>query len=283
LYQYQFAGAKDILMGMIQTESPYYQVTPKAPAPFRTGLFASDPTFSDCTTSSKTCAVSWAVRIIDSKTIYMLGAGMYSWFSDYSQKCLETENCQDRGLQIEESEDIWLFNLVTKAIVEMVSPTDLLPTYAKDNKNGYCSSILAWLRGSDKTIGRRHFSGFHLYEPAWLINYDLPKTCKTALLGTVLCDDFVRSFNEAKYWGSLNEANLTESVCDPACGQSLKMYYENVATSCAGLNITGAEPTKVGGVMWEAWNETCVTDRTSGKYCNGKSTRFHLGKSLLTI
>lgn len=31
LYQYQFYQAKDIVMGMIQTESPYYQADPPAP------------------------------------------------------------------------------------------------------------------------------------------------------------------------------------------------------------------------------------------------------------
>jgi hypothetical protein len=77
LYQYQLSGAKNVFMGMIQTESPYYQSTPKAPAPFKPGYFRDDPTFEDCPANSDTCAVSWAVRIIDSQTVYMLGSGMY--------------------------------------------------------------------------------------------------------------------------------------------------------------------------------------------------------------
>lgn len=75
LYQYQISAAKDILLAMIQTESPYFQDTPKAPAPFNTGQFSNDPTFSNCTGSSSTCAASWAVRIIDSEQIHILGAG----------------------------------------------------------------------------------------------------------------------------------------------------------------------------------------------------------------
>jgi hypothetical protein len=75
MYQYQLSGAKNVLLGMIQTESPYYQPVPKAPYPFTPGLFPNDPTFDDCPGDSILCAFSWAVRIIDSETIYMLGAG----------------------------------------------------------------------------------------------------------------------------------------------------------------------------------------------------------------
>jgi hypothetical protein len=97
-YQYQVSGAKEVVLGIIQTESPYYQPVPKAPRPFSTGLFKDDPTFDDCPADSTTCALSWGVRIIDSKTVYVLGAGLYSWYSGYSQDCLETNNCQQRAV-----------------------------------------------------------------------------------------------------------------------------------------------------------------------------------------
>lgn len=77
LYQYQVSGATNLVMGMIQTESPYFQPVPKAPAPFTAGLFPNDPTFTDCPGNSLTCAVSWAVRVLDSSTIYMLGSGKF--------------------------------------------------------------------------------------------------------------------------------------------------------------------------------------------------------------
>lgn len=75
LYQYQFSGAQNIIMTMIQTESPYFQDVPKAPAPFRIGQFGNDPAFSRCSDFDELCAKSWAVRIIDSSNIYVLGAG----------------------------------------------------------------------------------------------------------------------------------------------------------------------------------------------------------------
>lgn len=47
-------------MGVIQTESPYFQVSPIAPAPFAPsiGLFPNDPTFNNCEVGSLSCVVS---------------------------------------------------------------------------------------------------------------------------------------------------------------------------------------------------------------------------------
>ncbi|PWY72268.1 pectin lyase-like protein [Aspergillus heteromorphus CBS 117.55] len=147
LYQYQIAGARDLYMAMIQTESPYFQPSPKAPTPFTTGLFASDPTFSHCPSNSNTCAISWALRVIDSTAVYIMGTGFYSWFSNYVQDCLKTENCQQRAVEVSQSStDTWIYNLVTKGTVEMIRPVGETPTYAANNVNGFMSSILAWIR-----------------------------------------------------------------------------------------------------------------------------------------
>jgi hypothetical protein len=60
LYQYQLSGAKNVLMGLAQTETPYFQVSPAATVPFSSGLvFANDPNFQDCAAGFLTCAMSW--------------------------------------------------------------------------------------------------------------------------------------------------------------------------------------------------------------------------------
>lgn len=74
-YQYELYQAENIVMGMIQTESPYFQPLPAAPLPFTPGLFPGDPDFTNCTSTSKTCGFSWSMRILDSSTVYLLGAG----------------------------------------------------------------------------------------------------------------------------------------------------------------------------------------------------------------
>lgn len=127
------------MLGMIQTESPYYQPVPPAPELFTPGLFPGDPDFSNYTSTSTTCAFSWGMRILDSSSVHLLGAGIsiclacilsdnnsnvgfYSWFSDYSQDCMDKDYCQDCIFQIKQSYNVWIYNLITKAALEMVSP-----------------------------------------------------------------------------------------------------------------------------------------------------------------
>ncbi|KAJ5894687.1 hypothetical protein N7495_006378 [Penicillium taxi] len=72
LYYYELYQTKEIGMGMIQTESPYFQPVPVSPLPFTSGLFPEDPDFMDCTFISDTCAFSWGVGIMDSSSVYLL-------------------------------------------------------------------------------------------------------------------------------------------------------------------------------------------------------------------
>ncbi|KAL3438555.1 pectin lyase-like protein [Aspergillus tetrazonus] len=269
-YQYELYQAKDIVLGMIQTESPYYQPVPPAPQPFTPGLFPGDPDFSNCTVTSTACPSAWGMRILDSSSVHLLGAGFYSWFSDYSQDCVDKDYCQDRIFQIEESYDVWIYNLVTKAISEMVSPVGEVPTYAKDNKNGFLSSLFAWVRGPKEVIGSREIRGFCI----WDSNSDsdalkgLPNACKTSLTQLVKCDPYALMFLDETYRGSLENATLTDSVCDESCAASLKSWFDNVDSTCAGYNVSGSAATKYGGQVWSGWNETCLRDSTSGEYCN---------------
>lgn len=86
-YQYQFFKAENVVADMIQTEQPYYQPTPKPPEPFKdaVGSFNGDQTFP-CT-DKEPCDEGWAVRVVDSQDITILGAGLYSWFDTYEQEC----------------------------------------------------------------------------------------------------------------------------------------------------------------------------------------------------
>ncbi|KAK8029707.1 pectin lyase-like protein [Apiospora rasikravindrae] len=270
-YQYQLSNARDVVMGMIQTESPYYQPAPKAPAPFSPGLFSNDPTFTDCiadTTSG--CATSWAVRIIDSSSIYVLGAGVYSWFNDYSQNCLETEDCQLRGFEVEQTSDIWIYNLCTKAVVEMISPLGGIPTYARDNMNGFLSSVLAWLQGSVETAGKRDFDGYHLWTPEAvdsLVTVTLPETCKSALTELIRCNNQTKDFQVPGLRSWLGDNNQTDIVCQQSCGHSLQSWFDSVSTACDGYQISGGLPTLRGGRVWAGWNQTCLKDSSTDKYC----------------
>ncbi|TGJ81258.1 hypothetical protein E0Z10_g7506 [Xylaria hypoxylon] len=95
-YQYNFNGARNIYTTFLQTESPYYQPTPNPPAPFNSfvGAFPGDPDYSCKGGDADGCDESWAVLMRNSQNIHIGAAGTYSWFSTYSQDCIDGHTCQ---------------------------------------------------------------------------------------------------------------------------------------------------------------------------------------------
>ncbi|EEU38415.1 uncharacterized protein NECHADRAFT_106587 [Fusarium vanettenii 77-13-4] len=206
LYQYQLSGAQNVVMGLIQTEAPYFQSFPEAPAPFTPGAFPDDPVFHDCTSkNSKSCAVAWALRIIDSSAVHVLSAGLYSFFSRYDQTCLKSgrHDCQDKIFYAEQSYDVWVQNLVTLGSIEMVSPLNGVPTLGKPNRNGFASSILAWLGGSKNVTGQRTFPGYKIHSEDTIGIDDFSEACQNALTALVRCDDATSGWTRASYHGIL--------------------------------------------------------------------------------
>jgi glucan 1,3-beta-glucosidase len=143
-------------MGVIQTETPYFQARPNALVPFRAQASLADPTFADCRTDG--CRKAWGLRIIDSTDVFMYGAGLYSFFEHYEQTCLETESCQENMLELQRSKNVWLFGLNTKASTNMVTvspppqataaPHPHSDAYWQrrvvpqaDNRNAFCSTL----------------------------------------------------------------------------------------------------------------------------------------------
>ncbi|CAO3665510.1 unnamed protein product [Umbelopsis vinacea] len=147
LYQYQISGASNVYMGMIQTETPYYQPAPGAPAPYTPIASIADPTFHNCAAGNLTCPMAWGLRVVNSKNIYIYGAGLYNFFSNYDQTCLATESCQDSMVDLENSNNqVYIYNLNTKAATNMIwsSKQGALAKQA-DNTNGFCQTINAFL------------------------------------------------------------------------------------------------------------------------------------------
>ncbi|GAP93420.1 hypothetical protein SAMD00023353_10300200 [Rosellinia necatrix] len=95
-YQYNFNGAQNIFTTFLQTESPYYQPTPKPPAPFQSvvGTFEGDPDYSCQGGDADGCDESWAVIMKNCQNVHVGAAGTYSWFSTYSQDCVDQHSCQ---------------------------------------------------------------------------------------------------------------------------------------------------------------------------------------------
>lgn len=120
MYQYQLNKAKNVYLGHIQSETPYYQPSPVAPYPFDGAKpMAADPSFAECTTEG--CKAAWGLRVIDSEKITIHGSGLYSFFQEYYQDCVETHDCQEKILEVKGSKDVAIFNLFTVATVQIAS------------------------------------------------------------------------------------------------------------------------------------------------------------------
>jgi hypothetical protein len=147
LYQYQISGASNVYMGMIQTETPYYQPAPVAPTPYTPISSIADPTFRNCAAGNLTCPMAWGLRVVNSKNIYIYGAGLYNFFSNYDQTCLATESCQDSMVDLENSNNqVYIYNLNTKAATNMIWSSKQGPLAKQaDNTNGFCQTINAFL------------------------------------------------------------------------------------------------------------------------------------------
>jgi glucan 1,3-beta-glucosidase len=137
LYNYQIANASNVYMALIQTETPYFQSNPDATTPFKANSAYSDPVFSGAANVNK----AWGLRIVDSEDVFVFGAGLYSFFDNYDQTCLDTESCQENILSLENSDNIYLYGVSTKASTNMVSVDGSSAALDSDNRNNFCATI----------------------------------------------------------------------------------------------------------------------------------------------
>ncbi|KAK5653777.1 hypothetical protein OQA88_7935 [Cercophora sp. LCS_1] len=157
MYNYQLNGAKNVYMGHIQTESPYFQPVPGAPAPFGAAKrFPKDPEFGKCNVTadsdSERCRYAWGLRIVDSADVTIHSAGLYSFFNDYYQDCIATQNCQDKIPEVRGSTGIVIFNLFTVATINMATGIDRTRILQADgNQRGFTTEVSVWvpLLGND--------------------------------------------------------------------------------------------------------------------------------------
>jgi len=161
LYNYQVANASNVYMALIQTETPYYQSNPDASTPFTSQVAFADPVFTGGALNNK----AWGLRVIDSEDIFVYGAGLYSFFENYDQKCVPLQNCQgkpdtisflaqhqtqrqkltdlllDNMVDIKNSGKVHLYGLSTKAAVNQVTVEGKSAALDKDNRNNFCAAI----------------------------------------------------------------------------------------------------------------------------------------------
>ncbi|KAK0185857.1 exo-beta-1,3-glucanase [Armillaria mellea] len=138
LYQYNLVNARDHYMGLIQTETPYYQPVPPAPGPFGIHDGYNDPPFDSDTISA------WALRVQSSHNIFIFGAGLYSFFNNYSQSCLATASCQPQIADISSDSEVYLSSLSTVGATYQVSIDQTPVVHQGTNANGFAQTVTYW-------------------------------------------------------------------------------------------------------------------------------------------
>jgi glucan 1,3-beta-glucosidase len=142
LHNYHLQAAKNVFMAVIQTETAYYQGNPDATTPFDSNPTYFDPDFSSC--QGDTCARTWGMRIVDSSDILLYGGGLYSFFNNYDQDCVDANNCQDNMIDIVSSSNVSLLAVSTKASVNMIQVDGQSAALDSDNRNNFCAAIAAF-------------------------------------------------------------------------------------------------------------------------------------------
>ncbi|CEL56403.1 Glucan 1,3-beta-glucosidase OS=Cochliobolus carbonum GN=EXG1 PE=1 SV=1 [Rhizoctonia solani AG-1 IB] len=142
IYQYNIVGAKNVYMGLIQTETPYWQPEPAPPAPFSLSKAYKDPELT-------AGPAAWSVVISKSSQVYIYGAGLYNFFQHYSQACLANYTCQSQIINVDKhSTDIGIFSLSTVGLTHMLSVDSTPVINQNDNRNGFQSNTARWVSGA---------------------------------------------------------------------------------------------------------------------------------------
>ncbi|XXH01836.1 hypothetical protein Hte_008198 [Hypoxylon texense] len=151
-YQYEFSNTQNIFAGQIQTETPYHQPNPGARQPFPLNLTIDDPNFDILCpqgSSAATCSEAWGLRVSASKNILIYGAGLYSFFNNFSTACSAkgaSSLCQTGLVQYDSAstKTFWIYGLNTVGAYGMIyRDTTKLADYAA-NVNVFPSSIIAF-------------------------------------------------------------------------------------------------------------------------------------------
>eukprot|EP01090_Pellita_catalonica_P016773 TRINITY_DN4904_c0_g1_i2.p1 TRINITY_DN4904_c0_g1~~TRINITY_DN4904_c0_g1_i2.p1 ORF type:complete len:153 (+),score=17.19 TRINITY_DN4904_c0_g1_i2:50-508(+) len=141
LYQYSFLNAKNVMMGMIQTETPYFQ--PSTHTPFNPEKSAGDPSY--CTNDDR-CRMAWALVLDDVDNVFVYGTGLYSFFDIWEQSCLKTSggpSCQLDIVSIVSTTKsaLSVYSLNTYGSIYMLDSSAKF-TAANSNSDTFCSNAI---------------------------------------------------------------------------------------------------------------------------------------------
>ncbi|KAK8137098.1 hypothetical protein PG984_005038 [Apiospora sp. TS-2023a] len=154
----------------------------------------------------------------------------------------------------------------------------------------YVLYLLAWFWGLvDLPTEKQELDGYRLWTPESLdsrvvpealdcwasspeasncrLTLPLPENCKSALTALIHCDSQTKDLQVPGLRNRHSEKQQTDIVCQQSCGQSLQSWYDSVSAACHGYALKDGPLTLRGGQVWAAWNQTCLKDPSTVKYC----------------
>ncbi|EIW85435.1 glycoside hydrolase family 55 protein [Coniophora puteana RWD-64-598 SS2] len=137
MYQYSLVGASNHYMGLIQTETPYYQPDPAPPAPFEPETSYGDPSYENGMN------MAWAVWLDTATNVIIFGAGHYSFFQNYTQTCLANETCQAQIVNTDLSLPT-IYSLSTVGATYQLSVEENGIIYWGGDADGFASTVTVW-------------------------------------------------------------------------------------------------------------------------------------------
>lgn len=132
------------MAGFIQTETPYYQPNPNAPSsPYAANATWNDPDYSTCLSGN---CDALGLYVDNSKTVYIYGAGLYSFFNDYSTTCSDAgngENCQSEIFRVAGSTTgLRVYCLNTVGVTNMIEVAGTSKAVYSDNISVYPDGLV---------------------------------------------------------------------------------------------------------------------------------------------
>jgi glucan 1,3-beta-glucosidase len=175
LYQYALRGARDVYLGLHQSETPYWQgkgTAVRAPAPWTVDTAGwGDPDFGNCAVAANggdggggdddRCYRAWGLYMAQSENVVVHGSAMWAFFNGMNDnrwsdpQCEATGGvCQTNMALVEGAKATWWFSVGSKSaenlVVDVAGATSSNGsasfTLAADNRGGWGTVLAAYLR-----------------------------------------------------------------------------------------------------------------------------------------
>jgi hypothetical protein len=138
----------------------------------------------------------------------------------------------------------------------------------------------------NETSSSPDFRGFQLWSETDKIDAKtlskLSPACRASMTQRIHCHKKTRSlqvrYGRRRPGLSLGSDALSDLVCDSGCGESIAAWFEGVERDCATLEERIRFPAQRGGRLWAGWNETCLRDEETERYCGGRFFFLHLSR-----